>query len=264
MSDMTAIKLARAEYWSKGYTVLRGIFGELDVERWRTAASRLWTLPGISDDLNLRAEFRKDTGGRFVLDRLDPVLDLAPELAAATLDDRLLAPLSQILGGASQLLKCKLIRKDPATGGYAPHQDFLYWRWLDMDPRLLCSVAIPLHASTVENGGIEFFPKRHDRIIPSADGDPEKDCDIASIDVVTGETPSLEPGDVCVFHSLTPHRSGPNLGSHPRTLLLPSYALTDDTSLYLRYYAREIPRRGREAIGFERILNLQDSPLRLT
>jgi ectoine hydroxylase-related dioxygenase (phytanoyl-CoA dioxygenase family) len=240
------------EYWTKGYVVLRGIFNAEDVRKWRSECERLWALPGLLDDLNLRSEFRRDTAGKQVVDRLDPVLDISPVLLDAMLDARLLAPLGEILGAQAALLKCKLIRKDPQTGGYLQHQDFLYWRWLDMAADLLCSVAIPLFPSHAESGGIELFPGYHRALLCSADGNPDKDFDLAEVDVSTGEIPSLEPGDVLVFHALAPHRSGPNLSQHPRTLLLPSYAAGSSTDLYTRYYMREVKRRCSDFVGFER------------
>ncbi|MFC5475232.1 phytanoyl-CoA dioxygenase family protein [Paraherbaspirillum soli] len=245
------ILIAENEYWSKGYTVLKGIFSPEDVASWRKECQRLWTLPGLLDDLNLRSEFRRNTSGTCIVDRLDPVVDISPMLLDAVLDARLLDPLEKILRGPLSLLKCKLIRKSPNTGGYAQHQDFLYWRWLDMSADSLCSVGITLYPSNEESGGIEFFPGYHKALLPSADGNPNADFNIEQIDVSTGETPELEPGDALIFHALTPHRSGPNLSSHPRTLLLPSYAVTQQVDLYAKYYMREVARRCNEFVGFE-------------
>lgn len=66
------------------------------------------------------------------------------------------------------------------------------------------------------------------------------------------QVPALEAGDVLVFHSLTPHFSGRNDSEVPRTVLLPSYSVTDDSRLYQKYYKREIVRRCKEMVGFER------------
>ncbi len=247
-----AIELAKAEYWSKGYAVLRAIFADQDILRWREECERLWSLPGLLDDLNLRSESRRDVAGTYVADRLDPVLDISPPLFDAALDARLFRPLQVILNGRVALLKCKLIRKDPGTGGYMHHQDYLYWRWLEMPADGLCSVAIPLYRSDAESGGIEFFPGYHKTLLPGLDGDSNADFDLSHIDVTQGETPALEPGDVLVFHALTPHRSPPNASQRPRTLLLPSYANSSRHDLYGRYYEREIRRRCAEHVGFER------------
>ncbi|MEQ0777767.1 phytanoyl-CoA dioxygenase family protein [Paraburkholderia tropica] len=240
------------QYWQRGYTVISGLYTSAQLDSFRRESERLWKVPGLDDDLNLRTEFRRDTQDTYVLDRLDPVLDLSPVLASAAMAPSLLEALSALLGGRCALLKCKLIRKDPGTRGYAPHQDFLYWRWLDAAPERLCSVAISLFDTDERSGGIGFYPSQHQTLIPGPSGNPEGDCDIARLDTSISDVPLLKGGDVLVFHSLAPHFSGPNLGNFPRTVLLPSYCLTDEHGLYDRYYEREISRRCREMVGFER------------
>lgn len=253
-SGLTGSTLARAkdEYWTKGYTVLRGVYTMQDIASWRKECERLWELPGLLDDLNLRSEFRRDISGTYIVDRLDPVLDISPVLLDAVLDPRLCNALQEIFQDPVSLLKCKLIRKDPDTGGYSHHQDFLYWRWLGVPADTLFSVGIPLYASNATSGGMEFFPGYHKTLLPSADGSFDADFDIAHLDINTGETPALEPGDVLLFHALAPHRSGPNLSSHPRTLLLPSYAVAQQVDLYSKYYLHEVKRRCTAFVGFER------------
>jgi ectoine hydroxylase-related dioxygenase (phytanoyl-CoA dioxygenase family) len=239
------------EYWTRGYTIVRGVYDDVEIATLRAECDRLWTLPGLLDDLNLRSEFRRNVDGSYVADRLDPVLDLSRPLLDAVLAPKLAGILASVLGATAQLLKCKLIRKDPGTGGYAHHQDFLYWRWLNMPPDALCSVGIPLYTSDREHGGIEFFPGYHQSLLPGTGGNLDADFDIEHIDLKTGEVPTVEPGDVLLFHSLAPHRSAANLGAHSRTLILPSFAVSDRRDLYRNYYKREVARRCAEHVGFE-------------
>lgn len=247
-----SIATARSEYWEKGYTVLRNIYSSDEISACREECSQLWSIPGLTDDLNLRSEFRLDAGGTYVMDRLDPVLDLAPKLKAVAFEPVLIDALHAILGMPVALLKCKLIRKDPQTKGYLPHQDFLYWRWLNMPADVLCSVGIPLHSSNKETGGIEFFPGCHTHLLESESGDTEEDFNVKLLQGKPTEIPSLEPGDALIFHALAPHRSGTNSSTHPRTLLLPSYAASRQENLYSLYYQREIRRRCSALTGFER------------
>lgn len=245
---------SKAEYWQKGYTVLSGLFNAEQIERMRQECSRLWRLPGLGDDLNLRTEFRRGPENDYVFDRLDPVIDISPILSEAAMCSSLIEAVDAVLGGQSELLKCKLIRKDPGTKGYAVHQDFLYWKWLGIHPDQLCSVAINLFESGKDSGGIAFYPAQHQTLIPGPPGNECGDCDIARIDTSINELPLLAAGDVVIFHSLTPHFSGQNLSSQSRTILLPSYCLTNDSGLYEKYYTREITRRCEDMIGFERYL----------
>jgi hypothetical protein len=242
----------REQYLTNGYTVLPGLYSGEEIESYRAECARLWTLDGLDDDLNLRTEFRRGPDGGFVFDRLDPVLDISPGLTAAATHPKLLAALETVVGGAAKLLKCKLIRKNPGVNGYATHQDFLYWTWLDLDPDLLFTVVINLFPSDRRSGGIGFYRGGHRELVPGPPENPGGDCDPARLDASTVEFPALDAGDVLVFHSLTPHYSERNDAEVPRTVLLPSYVVSDKAGHYERYYEREIVRRCREMVGFER------------
>jgi hypothetical protein len=243
------------EYCEKGFTTIPNLLNVVEVERLRRECERLWQIPGLDDDLNLRTEFRRDQQDGYVLDRLDPVLDLSPLLTEAALHPRLISIVSALLDGHSRLMKCKLIRKDPGTKGYAVHQDFLYWRWLDIAPERLCSVALNLYDTDDRSGGIGFYPAQHQTLIPGPNDDSESDCDITRINTSVSEVPKLKAGDALVFHSLAPHFSGPNVSERPRTILLPSYCSSPNHDVYSRYYLHEVKRRCGELVGFERYMN---------
>lgn len=242
----------RDQYWRDGYTVLRNVYTDDEIEAYRAECDRLWTLDGLDDDLNLRTEFRRGPDGGYVFDRLDPVLDISPTLNAAAAHPVLMSALATVLGGSAELLKAKLIRKQPGVNGYAAHQDFLYWKWLEMGAETLCTAVINLYPSDARSGGIGFYRGSHQELLPGPADNPEGDFDPAQLDPSTVEFPALDAGDVLVFHSLAPHFSGRNDAEVPRTVLLPSYAVTDESGLYQRYYKREIVRRCQEMVGFER------------
>lgn len=249
---MTDLAQHRVRYWEDGYTVLRGAYSGDEVASFRAECDRLWSLEGLDDDLNLRTEFRRGSDGQYMFDRLDPVLDLSPVLSRAATHPVLMDALATILGGSAELLKCKLIQKAPGVNGYAPHQDFLYWKWLDTAPEALCTVVINLYPCDERSGGIGFYRGSHQRLWPGPAENPDGDFDPAQLDESTIEFPSLAPGDVLIFHSLAPHFSRRNEADVPRTVLLPSYCVTDDSNLYQRYYEREVLRRCKEIVGFER------------
>ncbi|QIQ03791.1 phytanoyl-CoA dioxygenase family protein [Streptomyces liangshanensis] len=242
----------KKQYWKDGYTVLRGLYTPAETESYRREVERLFHLDGLDDDLNLRTEFRRGPDGRYAFDRLDPVLDISPGMTDAAKHPALLGALRTILDGSPEVLKCKLIRKEPGTNGYIPHQDFLYWRWLDESPDKLCTAVINLYPSDARNGGLGFYRGTHHALLPGPASDPQADCDPTALDAASIDMPALEPGDVLVFHSLAVHFSGRNAGEVPRTVLLPSYCATDDSGLYRKYYQREVVRRCKEMVGFER------------
>lgn len=242
----------KKQYWQDGYTVLRGVYSDAEIEAYRKESDRLWQLDGLDDDLNLRTEFRRAADGHYVFDRLDPVLDISPTLTGAAKHPVLLGALGAVLGGSAEILKCKLIQKEPGVNGYAVHQDFLYWKWLDEHPDSLCTVVVNLYPCDERSGGIGFYRGGHQDLVQGPSGNLEGDCDPALLDASSVVFPALDAGDVLVFHSLTPHYSGRNESGLPRTVLLPSYCVTDEAGLYQRYYTREIDRRCKEMVGFER------------
>lgn len=243
---------SKEEYWKNGYTIFSGIYSQQEIENFRSECLQLWSREGLSDDLNLRTEFRRGPDDTWVFDRLDPVLDISPVLTSAVMHPELLHILQIILGGYPELLKCKLIRKDPGVKGYAPHQDFLYWKWLDKEPDLLCSVAINLYDSDENSGSIGFYPGQHAALLPGPKDNPEGDFDPQLLANKRSVFPTLTAGDVLIFHSLAPHYSGQNKGENPRTILLPSYCASRHEGLYKKYYQREIYRRCEDMVGFER------------
>lgn len=246
------IENKKAEYWEKGYVVISNLYSDEQIHSIQSECERLWNIHGLDDDLNLRTEFRRNVNNEYLLDRLDPVIDISPTLSDAVIHRPLISFIEDILGNEAELLKCKLIRKAQNTKGYAAHQDFLYWKWLNISPDSLCSVAISIYDSDEKSGGIGFYPKLHSHLISGPADNPEGDCDVSNFDVSSVEVPLLKAGDVLLFHSLAPHFSGANLSIRPRTILLPSYSVGTNQNLYEKYYMREVLRRCQDFVGFER------------
>ena len=63
------------------------------------------------------------------------------------------------------------------------------------------------------------------------------------VDESRAELANLEPDDLVVFHSLTPHRSAPNRSSEPKRLLLLRYNAVKYGNLYAKYYVRNFKRK---------------------
>jgi ectoine hydroxylase-related dioxygenase (phytanoyl-CoA dioxygenase family) len=220
----------RARYGSDGYVVLRQVFTADRVAEWAEECDRLWQMSEILSPENLRTQV---VGSDRQVDRLDPVRDLSPVLGDVAADATLLTLVGELLGDDARLFKDKLIFKPPGAGGYLTHQDFAYWQWLPASPSSLLTVMVAIDGSSHANGAVEFFPGLHDRLL-TPEGRPE-DVDEASI-TTPGETVQTVPGDVVVFHSLVPHRSGPNRSTEMRRQLYLSYAAGAHGDLYQSYY----------------------------
>ena len=225
---MVAAPLTLAErYRDDGYVLVRGLFGADEVAAWVGECDRL-EASGVMHPDNLRTHVLNSTRPP---DRLDPVVDLSPVLHS--LAGGLAALAGELLGEEAALFKDKLIFKPPGMRGYLAHQDYAYWHWLPVPPSALLTVLVALDGATVENGAVELFAGFHDRLL-TEEGRPA--------DVPDGVLPEhgflaeTAPGDVVVFHSLTPHRSGDNRTAAPRRQLFLSYSAARYGDLYRRYY----------------------------
>ena len=94
---------------------------------------------------------------------------------------------------------------------------------------------VAIDPATRRSGTLELFPGYHHAILPEPADDPYA-ADPDSIDLSCGEIVELEPGDVVVFHSATPHRSATNLSDKARRIAYLSYNHHDYGDLYGSYY----------------------------
>lgn len=112
-----------------------------------------------------------------------------------------------------------LIFKPPGATGYRLHQDIpLGWKGF---PQSFLTVLIPIDALSRENGCTEVFAGYHSGHLS------QNSTEYMLPDELVEETRrvplELEPGDIAVFHGLTPHRSAPNRSSGMRRTLYVSY-----------------------------------------
>ena len=162
-----------------------------------------------------------------LIERIDPVIDVSPIFDAMVRDERIVKPLHAIFGDEPKLFKDKLIFKLPGMSGYTMHQDQAWWQLCPPDDIL--SVLIVIDGADASNGGIEVFSGYHDKLrTPEGELRNFNDEEAAQIDEQRGVLPVTTPGDVVIFHSLTPHRSGPNTAQKSRR------------SLYLTYNAARV------------------------
>lgn len=139
---------------------------------------------------------------------------------------------SQLLGEPAVLYKEKINYKLPGGAGYAPHQDAPAYRFVDT--HISCMVAVD--DALVGNGCLEVVSACHHELLPM----DEVGCIRA--DVVAGldwEPVEVRAGETLWFHSRTPHRSGPNLGTTPRRALYPTYNAAREGDLRGAYYEQK-------------------------
>ena len=226
---------ASTRYAADGYLALRALFDGAEVAAWRDECDLVFRLPGVVREGNLRARSRPSGSGRPVIDRLDPVTDLSPVLRQLAADPRVLEAAEIALGQRPVLFKDKLITKPPGTHGYGVHQDYMRWQFLPVPPDGVVTVAVAFDPASAESGAIEMFRGQHSRLLtaPGVVADPSED----DVGTENGQLIPLDPGDALLFHSLVPHRSGPNRSDRPRRMLFLTYSGRSWGDLYDDCYA---------------------------
>lgn len=222
-----------AAYWQKGFLVKRDVLDERDMRALRDECERLALL---TDKFDTLVEPRKSLDGSEVRERLEAVSDLSPAFREFARDERLLRPVRQLFQADARLFKDKINFRPPGTTGFRLHQDYTGFAFMGVPAADLVTVMIAIDPVTAVSGALEVFPGYLDGVLPEPPGDPRA-VDPASIDPSLGESVELEPGDICLFHSLAPHRSAPNMSAGPRRTAFLTYNHARHGDCYRAYYA---------------------------
>jgi ectoine hydroxylase-related dioxygenase (phytanoyl-CoA dioxygenase family) len=227
----------RRAYREKGLVIVRALFSADEIAAWDGECTRLWSLPQVAGGGDQRLTVRPTVEGAPLADRIDPVIDISPLFAGLARDERLLAIARDLLGDKAVLFKDKLICKWPGMTGYGMHQDFAYWDVGVVPADEVLTVLVSIDAADRDNGAIECFPGLHHHRLPAPEDEP-RDVDESKMDVSRGGLAVTAPGDLLVFHSLTPHRSGPNTSGRSRRAVFFSYTTAAHPEGYRLYYER--------------------------
>jgi len=239
-------------YQEKGYLTLPGAFTPDEVTAWDTESRRLLRL-GLAHDDNLRTVTYRTPAGIPIVDRINPVVDISPLFKALTEDERIRRPLRELYGDDMVLFKDKIIYKMPGVTGYPIHQDYSSWQ---LFPKDLVNVIVSIDEADADNGGVEFFPGYHDRLL-STPGELRymSEDEAEQIDFSQAEVVRTSAGDMVIFDCLTPHRSGVNRSSRLRRQLYLTYSSAKNGDLYEKQlkYIEETYRNKRSGKEKERL-----------
>jgi ectoine hydroxylase-related dioxygenase (phytanoyl-CoA dioxygenase family) len=227
-SALSADQLAR--YHRDGYLFLRGIFAADEVREFQAEAARLLA-SDLVHEKNLRTRPRRLASGALEVERFDPVIDVSSLFRSVVASERLLEPLREIFGEEAVLFKDKLIFKVPGMSGYTMHQDYAWWQPQEAESELpgihpdkILSVMVGIDAADAENGAIQLFPGRHHELLSTPGELRNMNAEETStLDLSTAVLGETQPGDVVIFHSLTPHCSDRNNSPRSRRQLYMTY-----------------------------------------
>jgi ectoine hydroxylase-related dioxygenase (phytanoyl-CoA dioxygenase family) len=224
------------QYRDEGYLVLRDFFRAEEIAELAGEAGRLFARTELIDKNNIRCRWQNHVETdecRF--DCFDPVIDIGPVCARIARDPRILETVGALYGEPACLFKDKLIFKPPGASGYALHQDYISWASF---PKSFLTLIVAIDPADASNGATEVFPGRHKSGNLSANDGKYHELPADAVDLSTGVSLDLRPGDIGIFSGYTPHRSGPNKSGQWRRLLYLSYnALSDGGEQRDAHYA---------------------------
>ena len=221
-------------YHTTGYLHLPHRFTAAEVDGWHAECDRLLASDLIHAD-NLRTRFRAHPDGGQILEKFDPVTDVSPVLRAVAADPRLVDAVAALFGEPGRLFKDKLIFKPAGADGYSVHQDYTWWQVFP--PHKLLSVMVAIDGADADNGALEVAPGHHRRhLTPVGALRGLKPEELEAAGVTEWARVDTQPGDILLFHALTPHRSGRNTAPRSRRQFYPSYAPASLGDLYGPHY----------------------------
>ena len=229
--DLRALK---ETYWDQGFVVVRSLFSEQEIKQAQKECDRLLSLDLIGPE-NGRTPFR--FGATEFPERIDPVCDISPLFQSLIDDRRLRAIVAGLFDDEANLFKDKLILKGPGVAGYDMHQDWA-WGWQDLCPADdVLSISIQIDGADAQNGGLICYADYHDQLLtPPGLATNFRAEELQRIDDQRAVPLETQPGDVVIFHALTPHRSDANTTDRWRRSLYLSMNAQRAGDLRTQYY----------------------------
>jgi hypothetical protein len=221
-------------FWDhNGYLWLQRFFAPADVARmarWTVEIASWPDTPG-----KWMRYYERAPDGAKVLARVENFLPFHADVDTVLRSGRVGAVLAELLGETAVVFKDKINMKAAGGAGFTPHQDAP--AYVDFGVPLHLTVMVPVDAFTRDNGCLEMAREiRPTTFLPQNPDGTVRDDAAQDFDWV----PVLAaPGDVIVFDSYVPHRSGPNRSGGPRRAYYVTYNRRSDGDRRAAYYARK-------------------------
>ncbi len=228
----------RKEFAEQGFLILPARFDAAEVARMRQEADHILSLIINSSLHNKRQSRRLDIrslpSGGWMVRKIQPINDLSLYLTHIAEDERLLAPIRQIMDDDPILMEEKLNYKQPlpeAVPGleakamddrFPVHSDWAYYQAQNY-PRDILSSAITLDECTPDSGPIRVWPGTHKEYLEHEFMDNGLQVKPGLIDFSGGQDVLAPAGSVLLFHALLIHNSVGNTSGRPRRLMIYSH-----------------------------------------
>lgn len=233
MTSSKKIDDALSEFRKNGFSVLRNFVSDDLITE---------SISEVSTALKKRNDWQKDRylywkGAKAIPERIEPVVDVCPSIWKICKSTELQNLLLKIFGEFPNILKDKVVVCPPGSHGYATHQDYVFYPFCNPDS--MVTAAIALDDTTAENGALRLysdqFHRSYTKWVPRYFSDSEQ-AELDTYDV--GQTINQKPGDLVIFHSLTPHGSTPNNTQELRRVIYLNFNAKSAGDFYKKQRAR--------------------------
>jgi len=200
-----------ANSWKKsGYLHLQGFFDEVEHDKIKTFATKIteW-----ADTPGKWMKYYEATpaGDNKVLCRIENFLPYHQPLYDLILQARVWDILQTLMQEPAVLFKEKINFKFPGGKGFAAHQDAPAFKSFAQDYHI--TALIPIDDFSIASGCLEIVEQSHASLLKTAE-DGTIDATVA--DELTWQPLPCKTGDLLLFDSYLPHRSGENISKNPR------------------------------------------------
>ncbi len=222
----------KSRYGRDGYLVLRGVFGRAEmgaVTQWVHALAE-W--PETRGTVMKYFEDDAVNPGRRILNRIENFVPFHEGFRGLAIETPIAGMVSELMGEPACLFKDKINFKLPGGSGFEPHQD-IQAGWATYADSFI-SVSLAVDETTIENGCLELAAGHHTRGLAGRLLEP---LNPEELEGITFEPVLQAPGDVVLFDSYTPHRSGPNRTSRPRRNVYLTYNKAAAGDFRERYFS---------------------------
>jgi hypothetical protein len=238
-SDATVEKVLSDDhvqfYYQHGYLVLPNLFTNDEKMEIRDEVGTIETWADCPGQWLKYYEPCQKTGTK-LLCRTENFIPYSSVLQRRLTRGKLTQILAELTGEPVILYKDKINYKYPGGGSFAPHQDSP--AYTDQGQSQHITALIAIDAATVENGCLEVATNRPE-VWQKRQTLPHTKKGSISPEIVAElewKPLPLNRGDVVIFGSYIPHRSGPNLSTHPRRAIYITFNPLSQGDRHDQYY----------------------------
>lgn len=206
-----------SNWLERGFLHIRGWYNEREMVRIESVTDELGNWPETAG--KWMKYFERHSRGDRQLCRIENFLQFSPVFDAICRGSSTLNLLSLLMDEPAELFKEKINFKLPAGQGFAPHQDAPAFASFGQDYHV--TMMLSIDATTEANGCLEIA--RCGKVATLMDINEDLTLTREAVKALEWEPVETNPGDIVLFDSYLPHRSGPNQSNVSRRALYATY-----------------------------------------